>query len=63
MGDGIALQLRNCLDEMLEFEERGGLDRVNVTRGADDVSEETREIACVGAIVGHLVRRFNASKH
>jgi len=30
---------------MLELEE-AWLDRVNVTRGADDVSEETREIAC-----------------
>ncbi|TLY71604.1 MAG: hypothetical protein E6K46_06030 [Gammaproteobacteria bacterium] len=51
MGDGIALQLRDCLNEMLELEEGGGLDRVNVTRGADDVSEETREIACVVAAV------------
>jgi len=61
MGDGIALQIRDCLNEMLELEEGGGLDRVNVTRGADDVSEETREIACVGDIVGNLVPRFNAT--
>ena len=55
MGDGIALQLRDCLDEMLELEECGGLHRVNVTLGADDAGEEPREIACVGDIVGNLV--------
>jgi len=63
MGDGIALQLRDCLNEMLELEEGGGLHRVNVTRRADDASEETREIACVGDIVGNLVPRFNAYEH
>jgi hypothetical protein len=45
MRDGIALQLRDCLNEMLEFEEGGGLHRVNVSLGADDASEETRELA------------------
>src|ERR1700683_3716732 len=62
MGDGIALQLRDRLDEMLELEEGGGLHRVNVTVGADDASEETREIARVGNIVGDLVPRFDASE-
>src|SRR5579863_75995 len=60
MGDGIALQLRRCLYEMLELEEGGRLNRVNVPRRADDAGEETREIACVGDIVGNLVSRFNA---
>src|SRR5579863_4253206 len=62
MGEGIALQLRDCLNEMLELEEGGGLHRVNVTLGADDAGEETREIACVGDIVGDLVPRFDAAE-
>ena len=62
MRDGVALQLRDCLNEMLELEEGGGLHRVNVTRRADDASEETREIACVGDIVGNLVPRFNTCR-
>ena len=60
VGDRIALQLRDCLDEMIELEEGGGLYRVNMTRGTDNVSEKTREIAAVGYIVGNLVSRFNA---
>src|SRR6516225_8270066 len=60
VSDGIALQLRDCPDEMVELEEGSGLYGVNVTRGADDVSEKTREIAGVGYIVGYLVSRFNA---
>src|ERR1700758_4741117 len=57
MGDGIALQLGDCLDEMLELEEGGGLHCVNMALGADDAGEETREIAGVGNIVGNLVPR------
>src|SRR5215470_10780500 len=60
VSDGIALQLRDCLDEMVELEEGGGLHGVNVTRGADDASEKTREIAGVGYIVGNFVSPFNA---
>jgi hypothetical protein len=45
MSDSIALQLRNCLNEMLEFEKRRRLRRINVALGPDDAGEETREIA------------------
>ena len=31
MGDGIALQFRDCLNEMLELEEDGGFNRINLT--------------------------------